>query len=91
MPCLLVVIALAMPRLVAVLLWFFTTWFTGIFASLVWPILGFLVAPTTLLWYVAVQHWYGGVWSTWPVVGLVIAVLIDMSPASGRRSRASRD
>ena len=89
MPCLLVVIALAMPRLLTVILWFFTSWFTGMFPSLVWPILGFLFAPTTLLWYVAVQHWYGGVWSFWPVVGLVIAVMIDMSPASGRRRKQS--
>ena len=89
MPCLLVVIALAMPRLLTVILWFFTSWFNGMFPSLVWPILGFLFAPTTLLWYVAVQHWYGGVWSFWPVVGLVIAVMIDMSPASGRRRKQS--
>jgi hypothetical protein len=87
MPCLLVVIALAMPRLLAAILWLFTNWFSGMFPSLVWPLLGFVFAPTTLLWYTAVQHWYGGVWSTWPVVGLVIAVMIDMSPASGRRRR----
>ena len=91
MPCLLVVFALAMPRLLAAVLWFFTTWFSGIFPSVVWPILGFFFAPTTLLWYVAVQHWYGGVWSTWPVVGLVLAVMIDMSPASGRRRKRADD
>lgn len=33
MPCLLVVIALAAPRLVVALLWFFTSWFAGLFAS----------------------------------------------------------
>ena len=87
MPCLLLLIALAAPRLVILLLWFFTSWFTGLFATLLWPILGFIFLPTTLLWYTAVQHWFGGQWTLWPIVGLVIALLIDLSPASGKRNR----
>ena len=87
MPCLLLLIALAAPRLVILLLWFFTGWFTGLFATLLWPILGFIFLPTTLLWYTAVQHWFGGQWTLWPIVGLVIALLIDLSPASGKRNR----
>jgi hypothetical protein len=90
MPCLLALLALAVPRLVIVLLWLFSTWFTGMFASWLWPVLGFLFLPTTLLWYSAVQHWWGGTWSLVPIVGLVIALLIDVSPSSGRR-RAARD
>jgi hypothetical protein len=85
MPCLLALIALATPRLVIAGLWFLSDWFAGMFPSLLWPILGFLLAPTTLLWYSAVQHWFGGVWSLWPVVGLVVAVMIDFSPATGKR------
>lgn len=91
MPCLLALIALAAPRLVIFLLWFVTSWFSGMFPSLVWPVLGFFFAPTTLLWYSAVQHWFGGAWSFWPVVGLVIAIMIDLSPASSRRDKARRD
>lgn len=87
MPCLLAILALAMPRLVIVCLWFLTTWFRGMFPSLLWPVLGFFFLPTTLLWYSAVQHWFGGQWTLWPVVGLVLALLIDVSPASGRRAR----
>jgi hypothetical protein len=79
------IVALVAPRIVIVVLWFFTTWFTGLFASLLWPILGFVFLPTTLLWYSAVQRWFGGQWTLWPVVGIVIALLIDVSPASGRR------
>ncbi len=89
MPCLLTLIALAAPRLVIVLLWFFTRWFNGIFPSILWPILGLVFLPTTLLWYTAVQHWFGGQWTLWPIVGIVIALLIDLSPASSRRSRAA--
>jgi hypothetical protein len=85
MPCLLALLALAAPRLVVGLLWFFTGWFRGVFPSVLWPILGFIFLPTTLLWYTAVQHWFGGQWTVGPIIGLVIALLIDMSPASGRR------
>jgi hypothetical protein len=86
MPCLLTLLALAAPRLVVALLWFFTGWFSGLFNSLLWPVLGFVFLPTTLLWYSAVQHWFGGQWSLWPIVGIVIALMIDISPASGRRN-----
>ena len=85
MPCLFALIALATPRLVIVLLWFFSTWFNGLFSTPLWPILGFIFLPTTLLWYTAVLHWWGGMWSLWPIVGIVIALMIDISPAGGRR------
>ena len=82
MPCLFAVFALAAPRLMLGILWFFTTWFRGLFDSVLWPLLGFIFLPTTLLWY-----WFAGQWTLWPVVGLVVALAIDVSPASGRRAR----
>ena len=85
MPCLVALIALFAPRVLVAVLWFFTPWFSGMFDTLMWPILGVIFAPTSLLWFSAVQHWFGGVWSLWPVVGMVIAAMIDLSPASGRR------
>ena len=87
MPCLLALIALAAPRIVILLLWFFSTWFAGLFTTLLWPVLGFIFLPTTLLWYTVVLHWFGGQWTLWPVVGIVIALLIDLSPTTGRRRR----
>ena len=60
------------------------------FSTALWPILGFIFLPTTFVWYTAVQHWWHGVWSLWPVVGLVIALMIDVSPAKGRRRRKPR-
>ena len=91
MPCFLAIIALLTPRLVVVFLWFFTHWFDRVFPSLLWPILGFIFLPTTLLWYSAVQNWWGGAWTLWPVVGLVVALVLDLSPHrfTRRRSRAS--
>ena len=85
MPCLFVVAALAAPRMIVVLLWLFTSWFRGMFSIALWPVLGFLFLPTTLLWYTAVQHWFGGQWTLWPIIGMVIALSIDLSPAKRRK------
>jgi len=52
--------------------------------------LGFVFLPTSLLWYTVVLQWFGGVWSLWTVVGLVIALLIDVSPARERRRFVGR-
>jgi len=85
MPCLLVIGALAAPRFIVFVLWLFTHWFRGVFSTSLMVLLGFIFLPTTLLWYTAVQHWFGGQWTFWPIVGMVIALSIDLSPASGRR------
>jgi hypothetical protein len=92
MPCLFAALALLTPRLAVALLWLFTHWFDGL-SSRLWLVVGFIFLPTTLLWYTAVQHWFGGVWTLWPIVGLVVALAIDVSPVrehrrlTGRRSR----
>ncbi len=87
MPCLLAILAVAAPRVVILLVYFFSNFFKGLYHDMLWPVLGFFFLPTTFLWYSAVQRWWGGQWTLWPVVGIVIALLIDMSPASGRRRR----
>mgnify|MGYP006425315729 CR=1 FL=1 len=81
MPCLLAVLTLLIPRAVIVVLWVFSGWFNGLFETMLWPVLGFLFLPTTLIWFTAVQHWFGGEWSVVPIVGIVIALVIDLSPA----------
>jgi hypothetical protein len=88
MPLLLAALALLTPRLAVVLLWFFSHWFEGLFASLLWPILGFVFLPTTLLWYSVVHHWFA--WTLWPVVGVVVALVIDLSPVRAHRRFTSR-
>ena len=87
MPCLLVLLALVTPRLLIVLIWFFTHWFRGMVPNVIVLILGFIFLPTTLLWYTAVQHWFAGQWTFWPIAGMVIALTIDVSPARGRRRK----
>ena len=84
MPCLLTLVALITPRLVIAVLWLSTGWFAVVPAG-IWILLGFIFLPTTLLWYTAVQHWFGGEWSLVPLIGIVIALAVDVSPASNRR------
>jgi hypothetical protein len=88
MPCLLAIVALLTPRLLIVVLWLASNWFKGLFDTVLWPVLGFFFLPTTLLWYTAVQHWFDGQWTLWPVVGMVISLMIDLSPASSRKKAA---
>jgi len=85
-PCLAVLVALIAPRFLILLLYFLSDFFAGVFPSLLWPILGFFFLPTTLLWYTAVQQWYGGDWNgAIQIIGIVIALIIDISPAGGKR------
>jgi len=90
MPLLLLLFALFVPRVVIVLLWLFSTWFTG---SIHWVlgVLGFVFLPYTLLWYTAVQHWYGGEWGVLQLVILVIAVLADLGLPGSTRYRRSEN
>ncbi|HMB91395.1 MAG TPA: hypothetical protein VKP65_11145 [Rhodothermales bacterium] len=87
MPCLFAVIALITPRFVIIILWLLSDWFTGVFDDLILPVVGFIFAPTTLLWYSAVQNWYGGEWGAMQIVVAVIALIIDLSPASSKRNK----
>ncbi len=88
MPILFLLIALFLPRVAIVLLWLFTTWFDGLFGTVFWPLIGFIFLPLSLLWYSVVQHFYSGQWTTVPIIGLVIAVLLDLSATRFRRRRA---
>lgn len=87
MPCIFVLIAFMAPRFVIVVLWLFSSWFSGLFDGPLWPVLGFFFAPMTMLWYTVVQNWFGGEWTLLTVLGMVLAISIDLSPASGRRRR----
>ena len=60
MPCLLTLVALLFPRITILVLWIFTEWFSGVFSSMIWPLLGFIFMPLTTLWYSVVVNQYGG-------------------------------
>jgi hypothetical protein len=85
MPCLLALLALITPRLVILFLWLFTAWFAGVFQTILWPLIGFILLPTTLLWYSAVHNWYGGQWGGFQILVLIVALLLDLSPGGSWR------
>ena len=87
MPLLIVLLALLLPRLTIIVLWLMSNWFEGIFTNPFWPIIGFIFLPLTLLWYTVVQHWFGRQWDIIPIVGLIIALIIDISPTTRYRRR----
>lgn len=67
------------PRILIIILYLLSQWFTGVFDTKLWPIIGFLFMPYTLLWYSAVSNWFDGYWGFWQIVVLIIAILIDLS------------
>ena len=83
MGCIIALVALLFPRIMIIVLWLFTNWFDGIFNGALIPVLGFIFLPVTTLWYSVVMHSFGGVWSVTPVVGMVIAIAIDLGSAGG--------
>ncbi len=88
MPLLLLLLGLFIPRVVIVLLWLFTSWFTGVFDSFIIPVLGFIFLPYTLLWYSVVENTANGEWGLWQIVFLVIALAMDIFPSA--RTRMNR-
>ena len=78
MPCLPTLLAILFPRVMIVVLWIFTDWFSNVFSSMLWPVLGFFFMPLTTLWYSVVVKHYGGQWSTLTIGVMVIAVVIDL-------------
>ena len=88
MPCALALIALLFPRILIAVLWIFTNWFNGVFSSLLWPVLGFIFLPVTMLWYSVVINNFGGVWNITNIIVMVLAIAIDMgSWGGGYKSR----
>ena len=95
MPCLLALLAVAFPRVAIVLLWLFTNFFTGIYHSIVIPVLGFLFLPLTLIVYTYLERTTPGAtpgsMSAGQLIFLFIAVILDLGLLSGgayRRRRA---
>ena len=90
MPCLLVILILAFPRIALVLLFLFSNYLDRAYHGLVLPLLGFLFLPLTTLayaWMVNTGQPTAGI----NLLILIIAVVIDVGGIGGgeyhRRSR----
>jgi len=82
MPCLLVLLILAFPRLILVLMFLFTTYLQHAYANLIVPVLGFLFLPLTTIVYAWMVN------SHRPIDGanlliLIIAAVIDAGGLGG--------
>lgn len=77
MPCLMLLLGIAFPRLAIVLLFFFTTFLERAYHSLLLLVLGFVFLPLTTIvyaWIVNGQHAVDGIY----LVALIVAVLADL-------------
>ena len=88
--CLLVLIALIVPRLLMFFIWVLTGWFGRAFESWFWPVLGFVCMPYTTLAYMAAMlnnnRALTGGWLALLIVG-VIADVTHWHIGSGRSVR----
>jgi hypothetical protein len=89
-PCLLLILFLAFPRIALVLLFLFSNYLERAYNGLILPLLGFLFLPLTTLAYAWMTN------SRQPIAGvnlliLIIAVVIDVGGLGGgeyhRRTR----
>lgn len=83
MPCLLALLAVAFPRVAIILLWLFTTFFSGIYHGIIIPILGFIFLPLTFIVYTYILRAYAGHLGTTQLVFIFIAVIIDLGLIGG--------
>jgi hypothetical protein len=90
MPCLLLILFLAFPRIALLLLFIFSNYLERAYHGLILPLLGFLFLPLTTLAYAWIVN------TRQPTTGvnlliLIIAVVIDLGGIGGgeyhRRSR----
>ena len=90
MPCLLLIVFLAFPRIALVVLFLFSNYLQRAYHGLLLPVLGFLFLPLTTLAYAWMTNTHQ------PIVGvnlliIIIAVVIDLGGLSGgehhRRTR----
>jgi hypothetical protein len=77
MGCILVLIALGVPRVVMFFILLLTHWFGQAFATWYWPVLGFCFMPYTTLAYMAAMlnnnHQLAGGW----LALFIVAVVVD--------------
>jgi hypothetical protein len=90
MPCLLLILFLAFPRIALVLLFLFSHYLQRAYHGLLVPLIGFLFLPLTTLAYAWMVN------TGRPTVGinliiLVVAVVIDLGGMGGGAYHRSRD
>jgi hypothetical protein len=84
MPCLLILMALFLPRLTIFLIWLFSNGYFGrAYHTVLWPFLGFLFMPVTTLAYAFAMNSNNGSVSGGYLVLVIVAVLVDLGIIGG--------
>ncbi len=83
----LLLLGIFLPRVAAALLYLFTGWFTGVFQTWYFPLLGFIFLPYTMLWYSVVMNWYDGTWGPLQITIGVVALVVDLTSSDRTRRR----
>jgi hypothetical protein len=86
MPCLLILLTLAFPRVVLLVLFFFTNYLQRAYANFLWPLLGFIFLPVTTIAYAWVVNAHAPLEGVYLVV-VIVAVLIDLGLVGSHRMR----
>jgi hypothetical protein len=89
MPCLVLILVLAFPRIVLAALFFFSTYIERAYHGLLLPLLGFIFVPLTTLayaWMINTHRPIEGV----NLLILVIAVVVDLGGIGGGARQRSR-
>ena len=89
MPCLLVALILLFPRIAIVLLYLFTNFFNGVFNNILWPLVGFILLPLTLIAYTYMVNTHHVVDTVFMVV-MFVAVILDLGLLGGGEWRRRR-
>ncbi|MEO6710883.1 MAG: hypothetical protein ABIP42_14990 [Planctomycetota bacterium] len=87
MPLILGCFALAMPRVMLILVWIFSTLLQDNYHSKLWPILGLIFAPLTTLAMAYARQQSGGTPSGIWLALVIVAVLLDLGLLRSSRKK----
>jgi hypothetical protein len=89
MPCLLVLLILAFPRLVLVVMYFTSTYLQRAYHDMLIPLLGFLFLPLTTLVYAWLTNSHQAIEGI-NLIYLIVAVIVDLGGLGGGESHRRR-
>jgi hypothetical protein len=84
MPCLLVLLTLAFPRVVLLVLFFFTNYLQKAYSEILWLVLGFIFLPVTTITYAWVVNSHAPIEGLY-LVAMIVAVLVDLGLVGSHR------
>jgi len=82
MPCLIVLVAMLMPRIALFLVWLFSHYLDHAYQTRLWLVLGFIFMPLTTLAYAWAINSNGSVNGIY-FAGVLVAALIDLGVLGG--------